>query len=159
MKPKVYDFDKKIGKIGDIEFGVSDYFQWYTTGFEELIQDSMLMITERYNNERSEVLAYKLLGTADLSDTLLALNNDNYLWDSPYDNDMFETAIDTTFNYIKKINKTTMNRFQNDRFREISREIVTQDDDKLRDVIIPRKEYIQKISRVLKNYKRSREVK
>ncbi len=159
MIPKVYNFNKKIGQLGDIKFSIPDYFQWYTTGFESLISDDMLLITERYNNERSEVLAYKLLDNEHLSDTLIALNNDNYMWDSPYDSDMFEVSVDMVFKYIEKINKTKMNRHQNDKFQEISRDIVTLDDEELRYIIIPRKEYIQKISRIFKNYKTKRELK
>ena len=156
MRQKIYNFDKKIGSLGDIKFEVSDYFQYYHTGIEELIVDDMLYITDRNNNERSEVLAYEFFESADLSDTILALNNDVYLWDTPYDNDMYETSIDLIMEYIKKKNKTRMNIDVEERYQEIARAHVSDDDSMLRSVIIPRQEYVQKISRVIKDYLKSR---
>ena len=158
MKPKIYDFKKRIGKFKDTEFTVSDYFQYYTTGLEDVIDSDMLMITERYNNERSEVLAYVFLGSEHLSDTLLALNNDVYLWDSPYDNNMMETVVDVTYDYIQKIYKTQFMPEEVEKYKEFSRELAETDDNMLRNIIIPKKEYMQRISRYLRDHMRSREV-
>lgn len=159
MKQKIYNFKKKKGFIGNVEYEVSDYFQFYHTGIETIIPDNMLVITQRHNNERSEVLAYELLDSANLSDTILALNNDVYLWDSPYDNDMFEEMVDITLNYIQRVYKTTMTPPVLYRFEEHARELVTEDDDMLRNVVLPKKEQVQKISRIIKDNLKSRIVK
>lgn len=151
MKQKIYNFNKKDGYIGDVKYEVSDYFQFYHTGLETVIPDDMLVITQRHNNERSEVLAYELLESADLSDTILAINNDVYLWDSPYDNDMFEAVVDVIFTYIEKVYKTTMSDKERIRYQEIAREYVEADDTMLRNIIVPQKEEIQKVSRMLKD--------
>ena len=151
MKQKVYNFKKKEGHLGDIKFNVSDYFEYYHTGLETLIPDDMLVITQRHNNERSEVLAYEFLESADLSDTLLALNNDAYLWDSPYDNDMFEGVIDVMMEYIKKVHKTPLTSQMETKYQEVIREHVTIDDDMLRSVILPKLDQIQRISRMIKD--------
>ncbi len=158
MKQKVYNFKKKDGCLGDAKFEVSDYFQFYHTGLETLISDDMLVITQRHNNERSEVIAYEFLETADLSDTILALNNDTYLWDSPYDNDMFEGMIDVMMDYIKKVHKTTLTSEVEERYSEAMREHVTIDDNMLRSIILPRREQIQKISRMIKDELRDKVV-
>ena len=150
---------KKIGVIGDVQYEVSDYFQFYHTGIEKLIPLDMLVITERNNAERSEVLAFEFLDSPDLSDTILALNNDVYLWDSPYDNDMFEGVIDVMMEYIKKEHKIALTPEVQARYEEIARDHVTIDDNMLRNVILPRKEYIQKIARIIKDELKSKIVK
>ena len=156
MKQKIYNFNKKVGKIGEVEYQVSDYFQFYHTGLETIIPDDMLMLTQRFNNVRSEVLAYQFLESENLSDTILAINNDVYLWDSPYDNDMYEESVDMFFEYIKKTHKTTVSSDLEIRFLEIAREHVEIDDNMLRNVIIPKKENLQKISRMLKDHLKGR---
>lgn len=158
MKNKVYNFDKKQGYLGDIEFTVTDYFQYYHTGIEDLIPNEMLILTERYNNERSEVLAYQLLNSENLADTILAINNDVFLWDSPYDNDMFELNIDMIFRYIQKVNKSNMSQSETYRYQNIARQYVSQDDTMLRSVLVPKMESTQKIARILKDYLRNRKV-
>ena len=158
MKPKIYDFNKKVGKFNETEFTVADYFQYYTTGLENVIDSEMLMVTERHDNERSEVLSYVFLGSENLADTLLALNNDVFLWDSPYDNNMMETVVDVTFDFIKKTYKTHLKIEEVEKFKEFARELAETDDTMLRNVIIPKKEYLQRISRYLRDYIRSREV-
>ncbi len=158
MKQKIYNFKKRDGYIGDVKYSVSDYFNFYHTGIEKLIPDDMLMITERYNNERSEVLAYEFLGNENLSDTLLAINNDVYLWDSPYDNDMFEESVDVIYNYIKKVHKSDVDADTDAKFLEVAREHVNIDDSMLRNVIIPKKEQVQKINRIIKDKLKENEV-
>ncbi len=156
MNQRVYSFDKKEAKIGDSEFTCTDYFQYYTTGLEDIIDHNMLYVTERRNNERYEVLSHNLFNDADLSDMLLGLNNDVYLWDMPSGNDEFEHLVDVTYDYIQKVNKTKFPSEDIEQWKEIARQRVQDDDDAVRVVIIPKVSQVQKISRYFKDYFKTR---
>ena len=158
MRLKIYNFNKKQGSIGNTGYQVADYFQWYTTGLEDVPIPEQLFITERNNLERYENIAYDLFRNENLADFLVAMNNDTFLWNTPLDNDSFLDSIDIMYDYIQKKNKTRFLPEDEENWKAIATEKIQKDDDILRYIIIPRKEHLQKLTRAFKDYLISRTV-
>lgn len=158
MKPKIYKFDKKVGSLGKTSYQVTDYFQYYTTGIEDLPGAEQLYVTQRRDNERYEVLAWNIFNDENLADLLLGLNNDVFLWATPSDNNSFQEQVDITYDYLQKKNKTRFPNEDVELWKQIAYDIVEYNDDKLRNVIIPRTEFLQKISRTFKDSFQNRTV-
>jgi hypothetical protein len=138
---------------------VTDYWQYYTTGVERLVTEKEFFLSKRELNERAEVMAWKYYDDPGFSDIILASNNDNYLFDSPFDNTMREHIVDSKMNYIKKLYKNALDQDTELYFKDkIDYEV-----DKLNDiqstVVVPKKSYSNTILRKMKTYFRMREVK
>lgn len=109
MLSKVYRFKKKNRLIFHEESGEivesADYFQYYTTGTNKVVNkySDRLFSSTRYENERHEVLAYDLLGNENFADVLLALNQENFIFDGYYDYDTMEIIADKRMHYLSKL--------------------------------------------------------
>jgi hypothetical protein len=163
MKQKIYDFATKKSPsehetISNEVFEVRDYFQYYTTGLEDVIQSSLLTNTDRFDNERSEVLAYSFFKNEMISDVILALNNDTYLWDAPFDSDMEEVILENKMNIIKHLNKAPLDAANLEGYTEkISKDLIDLRDD-MRIIVVPQFPELQLVIRNLKKYLESRVV-
>lgn len=184
MKSKIYKFDEKTGLLDGKYFIVRDYFQYYTTGIESLIDQypDNLALTSRENAERPEQIMYDIFGDADLADVFVALNNQNYLWSTPFELDAFHDAIEFRMNYVELLMRDRIQRIDvigdtgekildeygepiweyNDVgqacYDKVSEDIHAEDD-KARQVVIPDKDSYQFIIRKINEYFKSREVK
>ena len=165
MNFKLYDF-KKIEKTSENEskgftYKVTDYWQYYTTGVESLVNNNEFFKTDRLINERSEILTWKFYNNPDISDVVLATNNDVYLWDSPFEYSYGEKIKDNKMNYFQKLYKKDLDItddvyiYYNNIFLEDVKTLNEQQST----VVLPKLNYIQQIIRKYQNYFNSREVK
>jgi len=164
MKPKIYKFDTitrhlKNDKPGEI-FKVRDYFQWYHTGIENVINENKgyYFVTNRYENERSEVITYNLFEDENLSDVLLALNNDVYLWDAPYDNDTRDIIADNKFKYIEKLNKQPFIDYTKEKYYERIYAQLDAFNDRQKLIVLPKFKDLNRVLRSIKEYLNNRKV-
>jgi len=158
MTLKLFDFDLRWGILNKQELYVKDYFQFYTIGAEEIIEKhpNKFIITERFENERAEILTNNLFDNANISDLILAINNDTYLWDTPVDGSLLLKILEGKMKYIRSISKVPLTPNEVDRWTDIfTNEIISQDTER-RSVIIPKTAEIQRITRYIKDYFKSR---
>jgi hypothetical protein len=165
MKTKVYNFNKRVSQLFHEEPGevleYSDYFQWYTTGVEELVKtnDSFFIQTDRYEKEKTDALSYIFFNNENYSDMLLALNNDVFLWDMPVDASSLEISKNNYLNYIERLFQRALtedekiywgNRLENklEKENDYKRKIITVSDGDKGQTL-----------RMIKAYFKSREVK
>jgi len=103
MQSKVYKQDFRAGILDKKVYYTRDYFKYYTTGIEELVlaYPSQFNLSTRRDAERPENLMYDLFSDPGLSDAFVAINNQNYLWATPFDLDAFHDAIEFRMNYVE----------------------------------------------------------
>jgi hypothetical protein len=160
---KIYNFDKiekqSKNESEGITLTIADYWQYYTTGVENLVNNNEYFRTDRLENERAEVVTWKFFDDPNLSDMVLALNNDVYLWDTPFDYRLVEQITDNKMNYIKKIYRAEMPEDVETYWRDLMLKDTMKYHDTLRTVVLPRYSNIQSVVRKIKDYFTKREVK
>ena len=184
MRSTTYAFEPKIGLLNNKIFYLRDYFQYYTTGVEEIILDnaSAYRMTTREEGERPEQIMFDILGDENMGDLFCALNNQNYLWISPFSLDGFQDAIQFRMNYIELLMRDRIQRIDVTdeygqkivdesgdyiwEYNEVGKEClktaeedITNIDTKSRLVIIPNPNDIQLVNRKIDEYFKSRVVK
>jgi len=103
MESTIYKFDYRPGVIDMKTYQVRDYFQVYHTGVENIILEKpeLFSMTNRFDQQRPEQIMYNMFGDENLADLFVALNNQNYLWSTPYGVNDIQTAIDFRMNYVE----------------------------------------------------------
>ena len=143
---------------------VRDYFEFYTTGIEEVPfkNENHYFETQRFESERSEILAYQMLENEDLSDVILALNNDVYLWDAPMTYDLKMKVLDNKmgllkYNFYREDNQD-LPSFTRKYWQELFMKQMDDFNDTQKKVIIPRFSKIQRVIRDIRRYLDKRRV-
>ena len=165
MNFKIINFDKternlKNERIGEL-LTISDYFQWYLSGIEDIINDNpnSFVMTDRYDNERTENISYNFYENENVSDVLVLLNNDNYLFDAPADWDLLQDITDNKLNYYKKQNKVHLTPEEEKYWRNKLEEQSVNAHEAQKRLIIPIRSELQRTIRLMNEYIESREVK
>ncbi len=163
MKSITYKFDQKTGLLDNKIFLIRDYFQYYTTGVESIVRKTpeIFAITQRNNNERPEQIMYDMFKDENQADSFLAINNENYLWSTPFDLDAFQDAVDLRMKYVESMMK---DRVMNDENQwkimdNRVREDVQAEDDSARRIIIPAKGQMQLVNKKIERYFKQRILK
>jgi len=184
MDSNLYKFNFKIGILDQKTFAVRDYFEYYTTGVESLIDDypSFFAITTRLDNERPENIMKDMFNNSDMSDTFVAINNENYLWSTPYNLNAFHDAVEFRMNYVEllmrdRVIRTTEKNHLGTEVRDannkpiihynqvgdLCKDKVTADieseDEAGRTIIIPEGSNLAFVDRKIKDYFKSRKVR
>jgi len=167
MKFSIFDFDRIDQYMVHEELGelvnTADYFQYYTTGIENIVVDPdnefMFFKTKRYESERSDVLAYDFYDEENFADVLVAINNDNFLWDAPMNFDTELAVINAKVNYIKKINKAPLT-YDEEKYwkRKITGKVDFTNNSQMI-IVAPYLKDIRTVIRKIKKYFMDREVK
>ena len=184
MKSTTYKFELKSALLDQQPYYVRDYFESYTTGVENIVHTNPehFAVTSRENAERPESIMYQMFDQADEADMFIAINNQNYLWATPFNLDAFQDAIDFRMNYLEllmrdRITKEPELDVNDDIVRDengvilynynqagtLCRDRVSEDihneDDKARTIIIPNKDSVQYVSKMIKDYFTTRKVR
>ncbi len=176
MDSKIYKFDYRAGLLDAKIYGVRDYFQYYTTGVEQVVEynPSQFSYTNREDAERPEQIMYDLFGDENLGDMFVAINNQNYIWAVPLGLDAFQDAIDLRMAYLRYLMrdrmKQTVDNFEIDSKTEYVTTVedvmkirVTEDihaeDDISRQIFIPKKDSVKFVQNRITDYFKDRELK
>jgi len=163
MKFKIYNFDKKRtvskNESEGFSYTVTDYWQYYTTGVESLVNNKDFFKTDRLTNERIDVLAYKFYNDADYSDVIVASNNDAFLWSCPFDYAYGEKIAQNKMNYFKKLHKRELTDDEKVYWNAVFLNDVANLNEMQSTVVAPKFQVIQKVVREIREYFYKREVK
>jgi hypothetical protein len=163
MVQKIYNFEKTekhlMNKSACGVFKSADYWQWYTTGIENMVNNQEFFITDRLQNERSEVVSWKLYDDPNISDVILAINNDVYLWDAPFDYDMVENITNNKMEYLERVYKVHMTEDEKTYWRDKMLNKTKTLQNTLQSVVVPKYSNLQSIIRKIKDYLNDRIVK
>ena len=166
MISKLYNDTKRIGVLNNKYFILNDYFTYYTGGVQSIINDNLdaFAFTKRLDNERPEQIAHDLYTNKNLSDMIIALNNQNYLFGAPMDGDTYLTAIDFRYAYVEKLMNDRLNsKYDNNQESiDIIKERVEESIDKINEnskrIIIPTTSAYQAVLKNIDKYFKSRKV-
>jgi hypothetical protein len=114
---------------------------------------------DRHDNERSEVITWKYFDDPGISDVIVMINNDNYLFDAPMDWDSLRKVIEQRMNYVKKQYKTPMTPEEEEYWIEKITKQVIASRDQQSTVVLPKMPDLQSVIRKMKKYLSQREVK
>jgi hypothetical protein len=165
MEFKILNFNKTERRLQNEYAGelltVPDYFQWYISGVENVINEnpSSFILTDRYDNERTEVLAYGMYQNENVADLLVLLNNDNFLWDAPADYDLLWDVTENKLQYIEKLHRVDLSEEQELYWRSKMEEKTSETYNTQRTLVVPLKKDLSKIIRKVNKYIEGREVK
>lgn len=178
MESRVYKQDFRAGLLEKKVFYVRDYFKYYTTGIEDLITafPDQFSLTTRRDAERPENIMVDLFDDPDLADVFVAINNQNYMWATPFDLDAFHDAITFRMNYIEllmrgriekqeirdpetgKVIKTIYNDVGDACYKKAS-DSIHEIDDVSRKIVVPNKNSVSFVVKKIEEYLKIREVK
>lgn len=178
MESKIYKQDFRPGILDKKVYYTRDYFKYYTTGIEALVLafPNQFNLTTRRDAERPENLMYDLFQDPDLADTFVAINNQNYMWATPFDLDAFHDAIDFRMNYVEllmrdriekteirdpdtgEILETQYNDVGTACYEKTSKDIHDIDDTS-RNIVVPNSNNISFVVKKIQEYLELREVK
>jgi len=164
MKQTIYDFSPitnqlENDKLGEI-YKVRDYFEFYHTGIEKLPfnNESLYFATNRLVNERSEVITNAFYEDPNLSDIVLALNNDVYLWDAPFDNATQEMISNNQIAIIEETRKQVLSPEQKEYYlSKINTQLDIQNS-KQGIIVLPKFKNLARVQRLIQKYLDSRRV-
>lgn len=86
MKNTIYTYPERV--IGNIQ--ARDYTSIFYGGLEEIVREKsdMFEYVEVFDDEHIETLAYELYADENQGDTILAANQEVFLWSMPYNSDV-----------------------------------------------------------------------
>jgi len=164
MKQTIYDFEPIINQLendrkGEI-YKVRDYFEFYHTGIEQLpfTNESLYFATNRFMNERSEVITNAFFEDPNLSDIVLALNNDVYLWDAPFDNATQEMIANNQIANIEETQKQVLSPEQKKYYLRKINKSLDEQNTKQSIIVLPKFKNLARVQRLMKKYLNSRRV-
>ena len=162
MNSKIYKFDMKVGVLDNKLYGVRDYWQYYTTGVESVgaWYPEALNYATRENAERPEQIMYNRFNDADLADMFVALNNQNYIWATPFSLDAFQDAVDMRISYITYLMRDRIDDENVEKSMRVKAEADIYAQDTLaRTVFVPDRDNVAFLNRRIKEYFENRTVK
>jgi hypothetical protein len=164
MIPKIYDFNTITNRLKHEVDGevveTSDYFEFYHTGIEDIQDDENqhFFVTDRYEGERSEILAWNFYQNENYSDVLLALNNEVYLWDNPFGGDIQEDVKDNQLLYVQRLYQRQLDDYEKEIWSQKLSEHIKESNDTQRTIVAPHKRNINSTVRKMREYMEDRKV-
>ena len=163
MNFKILNFEKTENRLENETVGeklqIADYFQYYVAGISELVTEEDFVLTDRYENERAEVLAYNFYGNEAVADVIVLANNDNFLWDAPADYDLLWDIADNKYQYFRHEHKVTLSVDEEEYWKQKMRDQTAASHTIQSTVAIPIRSELQKVIRTFNKYLESRKVK
>jgi ribosome-interacting GTPase 1 len=149
----VFTYDKMIrnGKI------VPDYTSYWFTNLKDYLEnyDNYFTIVSIPENEKIENLAYKLFGSENYADLILAINDENFLWSSPYNQDVLNKMSDAVL--LEFLNQLNLDSFNENLsyldFKQKIEESIDNTNSQKKYFKVPKPENLSDVISLINNYK------
>jgi hypothetical protein len=153
MVNSVFTFDKMIreGKI------IPDYTSYWFSDLKTYLEnyDNYFLIISLAENEKMENVAYKLYGSENYADLILAINDENFLWSSPYDQDVLNQLNDSIlFEFSNQLNLDSFNEgLSYIDFKNKIEEAIDDNNSQKKYFKVPKPENLSDVISLINNYK------
>jgi len=154
MINNVFEFDtfERENKV------VRDFSSIYFTDLNDELAnyDSMFTLIDITEDERLENVSYSLYGDENLSDLLLAVNDENYIWSSPLNTDIVLAQGDILLKEIAN-NLNIHSYDENLDYQDLKSKILEMIDNrnsKRKKIKVPRIENLGDVINIVNDYKR-----
>jgi len=153
MTNTIYEYDTFFRKNMVVRDFSSVYFNNLQTELEKYsYYFTIINITE---DERIENVAYQLYGDENLSDLLLAINDENFIWSSPLNQDILMDQTDMLLTeFGKNLNIDTWDGNVNyQEFASKIEEFIDESNSKRKKFKVPKLEYLSDVLNIVNGYK------
>jgi hypothetical protein len=137
---------------------IPDYTSYYFSNLKTYLEnyDNYFFLVDVSENEKIETLAYRLYGSENYADLILAINDENFLWSSPYDQDTLNIFSESIlFEFANKLNLETFNETQSYiDFKNLVEESIDNNNSQKKFFKVPRKENLSDVISLINNYKK-----
>ena len=136
---------------------VRDYTSFYFNEFENFLNayNDYFEIVEVSENEKIEKLSYDLYGNENYADLILAINNENFLWSCPYDQDVIMNITDSVLHeFASELNLESFN--ESDSYKDFENKIkdnIEELNSKKKYFKIPKKDKLTDVLSLVNQYK------
>lgn len=153
MRNAVYEYDTFLRKNKLVRDFSSIYFNNLQQLFEE--HSEYFTTIDLSEDERLENVAYQLYGDENIADLLLAINDENFIWSSPLNQDiLLEQSKIVLKEYAENLNIHNFN--ENLSYLELQEKINQYIDDsnsKRKKFKVPKADYLGEVINLVNNYK------
>lgn len=139
-----YDYEVRdftsfyYGKISTFLKQYSSYFDVYTLS----------------DDEKLENVSYKLYETPDYADLILAINEDVFLWNIPYNDDINkEREIILTKVLSNSLDLVGVEEYRKVYTEQLAREMIEDSDRYKREILVPKNEFLSVVVGLVEKYK------
>jgi hypothetical protein len=153
MTNTIYEYDTFFRKNMVVRDFTSVYFNNLQTELEKYsYYFTIINITE---DERIENVAYQLYGDENLSDLLLAINDENFIWSSPLSQDILMDQTDMLLTeFGKNLNIDTWDGNVNYQdFASKIEEFIDESNSRRKKFKVPKLEYLSDVLNIVNGYK------
>lgn len=152
MKNTVYTYDKFVRydyEVADYTsrfYGsISKFFRQYSNYFE---------VYKLEDDEKLENVSYKLFNTTDYADLILAINEDTFLWNVPYNQDINAEQTKLLAKVLlNSADLVNMNTLEKDRVSEMAKDSIDRLNEYKRTILVPKNEYLSTIIGLVEKYR------
>jgi hypothetical protein len=153
MVNTVFTFEKMIRETKL----VPDYTSYYFSNLKSYLgnYDNYFTIVSVPENEKIENIAYRLYGSENYADLILAINDENFLWSPPYDQDVINHVSESVlFEFSNQLNLEDFNESLSYlEFKQTIEEYIDNNNSKKKYFKVPRKENLTDVITLINNYK------
>jgi hypothetical protein len=152
MRNSIYQFydikrDQKV---------VKDFTSVYFSNLFNILEqyDDYFMIIELGENDRLENVSYQLYGSENYADLILACNDENFIWSSPYDQDIILLLTENILDEFRE--EMNIDNFDNNpsyrAFKEQVHLILDDRNSKRKKFKVPKPENLGEVLNIIDNY-------
>jgi hypothetical protein len=153
MTNTVYEYDTFFKKNRVIRDFTSIYFNDLDSLLSEY--ENYFYLIDITEDERMENVAYELYGDENLADLLLAINDENFIWSSPLNQDILLDQTDILLSeYANYMNIDTWDgsvSYQD--FADKIRKNVDDNNSRRKKIKVPRRDYLSDVIAIVNDYK------
>jgi hypothetical protein len=136
---------------------VRDYTGYYFNELENFLKayDDYFEIIDVDENTKIEKLSYDLYGDENYADLILAVNNENFLWSSPYDQDVIlNTSESILRKFANELNLETFDETESYRdFADKVKEEIENQNSHKKYFKVPKKDKLMDVLSLISTYK------
>jgi len=153
MKNTVYTYDT----FERYNYEVTDYTSIYYGNISEYLKQysEYFMSYKLKDDEKLENVSYSFYQTTDYADLILAINQDVFLWNVPYNQDInIDRAEILAKSLLNASDLINMNTNEKDRIINMATISIDESNELKRHILIPKPDYISTIISLVENYKK-----
>jgi len=154
MQNTVYTYDT----LTSSDYEVADFTSRYYGNISKFLRQysNYFTVYKLEDDEKIENVSYNLFNTTDYADLILAINEDTFLWNVPYNQDInaeqSELLAKIMLNSSDIIN---MNMYEKNAIMQIAQGSIDRLNEYKRNILVPKNEFISTVIGLVERYRQT----